>query len=151
MIQRLDHINLVVSDLEEAKTFFLRFGFSELDRAELAGDWISAVVGLMAVHARYVALVHPGSNTNLELIEYLSPPSERDAAISTANQIGYRHIAFAVDQIEMEVERLKHCGVRFLSEVHVFPKTGKKLVYLQGPDAILIELAEYPAPDRPDT
>ena len=36
MIQGLDHINIVVSNLEEARTFFLNFGFIEQDAAELS-------------------------------------------------------------------------------------------------------------------
>lgn len=144
MIQGLDHINIVVSNLEEARTFFLNFGFIEQDAAELAGDWISAIVGLAEVRARYVALHLPGSTTNLEIIEYLSPASGRDPATGRANQIGFRHLAFAVDNIEVEVARLQRAGISFLSEVQTFARTGKKLVYLYGPDAILLELAEYP-------
>ena len=145
MIQELDHINIVVSNLEEARAFFLNFGFIEHDAAELTGDWISSIVGLEGVRARYVALHLPGSTTNLELIEYQSPPSSRDPATGRANQIGFRHLAFAVDNIEEEVARLRQAGIAFLSEVQTFARTGKKLVYLYGPDAILLELAEYPA------
>jgi catechol 2,3-dioxygenase-like lactoylglutathione lyase family enzyme len=143
MIQRLDHINIVVGNLEEAREFFLHFGFVELDAAELAGEWISSIVGLAEVRARYVALHLPGSTTNLELIEYQSPPSGRDPDTGRANRIGFRHLAFAVDDIEAEIARLKKRGIVFLSEVKTFSKTGKKLVYFYGPDSILLELAEY--------
>ncbi|MBT6230351.1 MAG: VOC family protein, partial [Candidatus Scalindua sp.] len=60
-----------------------------------------------------------------------------------ANQIGFRHIAFEVDNIDDEVSRLKDKGLKFLSAVHTYPKTGKQLVYLWGPDRILLELAQY--------
>lgn len=144
MIQKLDHINIVVSNLEEARDFFLRFGFVELDKAELSGAWISAIVGLENVQAHYVALHLPGSTTNLELIEYKSPPSGRDPGTGLANQIGFRHLAFAVDNIEDEIARLRSVGVQFLGELRTFAKSGKKLVYFYGPDSILLELAEYP-------
>lgn len=142
-IIRLDHLNIVVSNLDEALTFFQLFGCKEIDRAELSGPWISTIVGLEDVHARYVALQLPGSTTNLELIEYQSPPSGRDPATGLANQIGFRHIAFAVDNIDEEVERLKELGITCNSEIRTFAKSGKKLVYLHGPDHILLELAEY--------
>ena len=61
-----------------------------------------------------------------------------------ANQIGVRHIAFAVDDIEVEVERIKARGVRFISGIQTWEQTGKKLVYFYGPDGILLELAQYP-------
>ena len=148
MIERLDHINIVVSDLEKARDFFLLFGFRECSFSELSGEWISSLVGLEDVRARYVALTLPGSNTNIELIEYTSPKSERDSQVSKANQIGFRHLAFAVDDIEAEVRRLTEAGIAFLSPVRTYEKSGKKLVYFHGPDGVLLELAEYPGGER---
>ncbi|MFZ7110922.1 MAG: VOC family protein [Desulfatiglandales bacterium] len=144
MIERMDHINIVVSDLQEAKDFFSLFGFQENDSSDLSGEWISAVVGLKDVRARYVALSLPGSSTNLELIEYESPGSQSDPHTGKANQIGLRHLAFEVEDIDQEVQRLTEAGVAFMSPVKTYPKTGKRLVYFHGPDGILMELAEYP-------
>jgi catechol 2,3-dioxygenase-like lactoylglutathione lyase family enzyme len=145
MTVKMDHVNIVVSDLEKAKRFFVRLGFQEMDSSDLSGQWISATVGLEDVEARYVALTLPGSDTNLELIEYRSPKSGRDPSLGKANQVGLRHLAFAVDDIEKEVRKLTEAGITFLSAVQRYPKTGKKLVYFHGPDGILLELAEYPA------
>ena len=144
-MKRLDHINLVVSDLARAARFFEDLGFAASPPGELSGEWISAIVGLKDVHARYVVLTHAGSSTNVELLEYAHPPSKpRDPDIAAPNNIGLRHIAFEVEDIEAEVVRLRTKGVQFLSGVHIYPKTGKKLVYFYGPDGILLEFAEYP-------
>lgn len=143
MILRPDHINIVVSDLNEAKSFFLQLGFIEIDSAKLTGEWISSIVGLDNVHAEYIGLEFPGSETRLELIHYTMPASSIDPGISQANQTGFRHLAFAVDDIDSEITRLKKLGVRFLSDVHIFEKSGKKLIYFYGPDGILLEFAEY--------
>lgn len=148
MIERLDHINIVVSDLEKARNFFSLFGFRECSFSELSGDWISLLVGLEDVKARYVALSLPGSNTNIELIEYKSPKSERDPRLGRSNQIGLRHLAFVVDDIETEVRRLAEAGIEFMSSVRTHEKSGKKLVYFHGPDGILLELAEYQKGER---
>jgi catechol 2,3-dioxygenase-like lactoylglutathione lyase family enzyme len=144
MILRPDHINIVVSNLLEAEQFFLQLGFRKIDSAHLTGEWISSIVGLENVEADYVALEFPGSTTRLELIHYSRPKSTADPGIGRANSIGFRHLAFTVDNIEEEVEKLKKSGIRFLSNVHVYEKSGKKLVYFHGPDNILLELAEYP-------
>lgn len=144
MISRLDHINIVVSNLDRAKAFFFQFGFVEKDSAELSGAWISAITGLAGVQAKYVALTLPGSRISLELIEYMSPKSGCDPGVSLANQIGFRHLAFAVEDIDREVARLAENGVAFIGDVGVYQKTGKKLVYFKGPDGILLELAQYP-------
>jgi len=63
--------------------------------------------------------------------------------LSKANQIGFRHIAFQVENIEEIVENLKGKGVEFVSSIQSYPKTGKRLVYFLGPDGILLELAQY--------
>ena len=55
-----------------------------------------------------------------------------------------RGLAFAVTEIDAVVAKLKSAGITFLSPVQTWEKTGKRLVYLHGPDGILLELAEYP-------
>jgi catechol 2,3-dioxygenase-like lactoylglutathione lyase family enzyme len=143
MLKKINHINVVVSDLDDAKAFFIQLGFSVGDESELSGEWISSIVGLPDVRARYATLKLPGTETNLELIEYTSPPSERDSNMDKANQIGLRHIAFEVDNIEKVVQNLRDKGIKFISSIHAYPKTGKRLVYFWGPDGILLELAQY--------
>ncbi|ODS31346.1 MAG: putative lyase [Candidatus Scalindua rubra] len=143
MLKKINHVNVVVSNLEEAKAFFIQLGFSVGDESELSGEWISSIVRLQNVKSRYVTLALPGTDTNLELIEYGSPPSERDPNMDKANQIGFRHIAFEVENIEEVVHNLKNKGIKFISSIHTYPKTGKQLVYFWGPDRILLELAQY--------
>lgn len=143
MLKKINHINVVVSDLDEAKSFFIQLGFTVGDESDLSGEWISSIVGLPNVMARYATLKLPGTETNLELIEYASPPSERDPDMGKANQIGFRHIAFEVENIDEIVQDLKDKDIKFISSIHTYPKTGKRLVYFWGPDGILLELAQY--------
>lgn len=144
MINKLDHINIVVSDLHKAKSFFLKLGFKEDISSRLSGERFTIITGLPEFDAEFVGLSLPGSTTKIELIQYYSPAGGRDPALSKPNQLGYRHIAFAVEDIATEVERLKASGVEFQSGIQVWEKTGKKLVYFYGPDGILLEFAEYP-------
>jgi catechol 2,3-dioxygenase-like lactoylglutathione lyase family enzyme len=143
MLKKINHINVVVSNLDEAKSFFVQLGFTVGDESELSGEWISSIVALSNVMARYATLNLPGTETNLELIEYASPPSERDPNMGKANQMGFRHIAFEVENIDEIVQDLKDKGIKFISSIHAYPKTGKRLVYFWGPDGILLELAQY--------
>jgi catechol 2,3-dioxygenase-like lactoylglutathione lyase family enzyme len=140
----MDHINVVVSDLEPAKEFFLVLGFEEIDCAHISGDIFSDVTGLAQIEANYVALSLPGAETKLELIQYITPQSSKSSNIGQANQIGLRHIAFAVDDIHAEVKRIKSKGIRFNSEIQSWERSGKKIVYFNGPEGILLELAQYP-------
>ena len=139
---KIDHINIVVRDLEEAKNFSTNLGFVILKEGELVGDWIDRIVNLSHVRAKYVALAIPNTQTNLELIKYYSPVGEKDPKMSIPNQIGFRHIALEVKDIEKVVSALKEKGVTFFSDIQVYNIT-KKLCYLFGPEGIIIELAEY--------
>ncbi|HTG00342.1 MAG TPA: VOC family protein [Nitrospirota bacterium] len=144
MIKKLDHINIVVSDLQQAADFFRQLGFTEEIRSRISGERFSAVTGLPDFDAEFIGLSLPGSATNVEIIQYYSPEGGKDELTNHANRIGFRHMAFAVDDIASEVERLKAAGVRFQSDIQVWEKTGKKLVYFYGPDGIILEFAEYP-------
>jgi catechol 2,3-dioxygenase-like lactoylglutathione lyase family enzyme len=143
LLSTIDHLNLVVHDLDQVTDFFAMLGFEIEDRAALSGDWISEIVGLEDVQAEYVKLCLPGSELRLELIRYDSPVSPQETGGGMANDPGFRHLAFSVKDIDTVVERLKAEGMDFLSPVHTYKKTGKRLVYFRGPEGILLELAEY--------
>ena len=143
MITRIDHLNIVVSDLDETKKFFLLLGFTEGISSQLDADFLEKVTGIRGASGNFVALHHPGSGLSLELLKFEGGPAA-EGGVGTANRIGYRHLAFAVTDIEAEVERLKAHGVRFIGPVQTWEKTGKKLVYFHGPDDILLEFAQYP-------
>src|SRR5258708_6099777 len=90
LFKKIDHINIVVSDLEAAKDFFLSLGFTVVERRILQGEWINKVVNLPDVKAEYIALTIPGTQTNIELLKYYTPEGEKDIRISILNQIGFR-------------------------------------------------------------
>ena len=73
MIKTLDHINIVVSDLQRAKTFFVQLGFTEVISSRLSGEQFTLVTGLPHIDAEFVGLSLPGSTTKIELIQYFSP------------------------------------------------------------------------------
>ncbi|HJV66149.1 MAG TPA: VOC family protein [Geomonas sp.] len=143
MIARIDHLNIVVSDLEKAKEFFMLLGFTEGISSELDSVFLKKLTGIQVTHGSFVALHHPGSNVSIELLRFESG-SNPDQTTGVANHIGFRHLAFAVTDIEEEVQRLKKHGIEFISGIQTWEKTGKKLVYFHGPDNILLELAQYP-------
>jgi catechol 2,3-dioxygenase-like lactoylglutathione lyase family enzyme len=143
MIERMDHLNIVVSDLEKSKAFFCLLGFTEGIRSELDARFLETLTGIRGARGRFVSLHHPGSGVAVELLQFDgSAPAAED--VGRADRIGFRHLAFAVTDIESTVGRLREAGVEFLSPIQTWTKTGKKLVYFRGPDGILLELAEYP-------
>ena len=146
MIKGIDHINLVVTNLEEAERFFEILGFKKNASSVLEGDWIGQVVGLSGVKAQYISLAHERAATRVEIIKYFSPKEELDPSCGAANKVGIRHLAFEVEDIASVYQALKEKGFRFLSAIQEYKATNKKLVYFLGPDGILFELAEYQRP-----
>jgi catechol 2,3-dioxygenase-like lactoylglutathione lyase family enzyme len=143
-VDRIDHINIVVKDLDRVKEFFLALGFTQEDESRLAGDWISRTVGLEGVEAHYVKLTLPGDQVSVELLQFDHPPTTTIPLPDQANTQGYRHLALRVKDIERTVSFLKDSGVKPLSPIQEYAKLSKKLVYFRGPEGILLELAQYP-------
>ncbi len=140
---KIDHINIVVTDLPAAKKFFLDLGFSIVHEGTLTGGWVDAVTQLKNVKAEYCALRLDAAQTNLELIQYDSPVDDSEEKISKANHHGLRHLAFEVENIEAVVAQLKKRNVTFFSEIQDYAPSKKKLCYFYGPEGIILELAEY--------
>ena len=143
MITRIDHLNIVVSDLTHAIAFFRLLGFCDGLGAELDPAFLERLTGIAGAKGRFITQRHPGSNVTIELLHF-DNDAGTDPLLSRADRIGLRHLAFAVEDIEATVGSLRAAGVEFLSPIQTWEKTGKRLVYLHGPDGILLELAEYP-------
>jgi catechol 2,3-dioxygenase-like lactoylglutathione lyase family enzyme len=151
MIRAVDHINIVVTDLERSVRFYTELlGFRKTREANLEGEWIDRIVGLRGVKARAVFIVAPAGEPRIELLAYETPAGEAFAENSRANTIGLRHIAFRVDDMVATVGRLRAAGVTVFSDPVRVP-TGvvqhdagdKTLVYFLDPDGVILELAEY--------
>jgi catechol 2,3-dioxygenase-like lactoylglutathione lyase family enzyme len=119
LLNRIDHINIVVKDLAEVKDFFLSLGFSQEDESRLEGAWISETVGLEDVAARYVKLALPGDRVSVELLQCDHPPIKEISSPGLAHTQGCRHVAFRVEDIEQTVEPL--------SPIQEFAKLSKNL------------------------
>ena len=143
MITRIDHLNIVVSDLAQAIAFFALLGFEQGLGAELDPAFLQRLSGIAGADGSFVTMRHPGSNTTIELLKFVTDAGA-DPQLGRADRIGLRHLAFAVDNIAATVDKLRTAGIKFLSPIQTWEKTGKRLVYLYGPDGILLELAEYP-------
>jgi catechol 2,3-dioxygenase-like lactoylglutathione lyase family enzyme len=116
-IHRIDHVAVIVSDLSAAKAFFLDFGLEVQGEGEVEGEWVDQVVGLHDVKAAIVMLGTPGGQANIELTKFYTPLDEQGIRQSFANTLGIRHIAFAVEDIDALVAKLKKKGTAIFSEI----------------------------------
>ena len=149
MISAIDHLNIVVSDLERSVKFYTELlGFEKTNSVHLEGDWIDSIVGIKGVVADVVFIVAPAGEPKIELLCYKSPIGESIPDNSLANTVGLRHIALRVDDIQVSSKKLKDAGVKLLSEPITVPTTvgahnavRKTLFYFHDPDGVLVEIA----------
>ncbi|MDP6747422.1 MAG: VOC family protein [Candidatus Poribacteria bacterium] len=151
MIQAVDHINLVVSDLERSVDFYTEvLGFQETQRAYLEGEWVETIIGLKGIQANVVYVVAPAGGPRLELLQYQSPIGVSIPATAIPNTHGLRHLALRVDDINEAVNRLRAVGIEPVSDPVTVPTSvitheigHKILCYFHDPDGVLLELTEY--------
>ena len=151
MLERIDHVNLVVQDLEAMTRFYTRvLGLIITKRVRISGPWVEGVVGLEGVEADVVYLDLP-DGPRVELIQYLGPSGRRPEGLELSNTPGLRHLAFRVADIDEVAAALRAGGIEPLSKVSQVPDeqvtyTGgvcKRLVYFRDPEQNLLELCEY--------
>jgi catechol 2,3-dioxygenase-like lactoylglutathione lyase family enzyme len=144
MIKQIDHLAIVVADLEKSRKFFEILGFEETIRSSLDALFLESVTNIKGASGSFVGMKHQASQLVIELLHFSNPKSLPDGECGNPARIGFRHLAFSVKDIEHTVEQLKEFGITFLSPIRTWEKTGKRLVYFHGPDGILMELAQYP-------
>ena len=145
MIRHLDHVTVVVRDVEKATAFFSLLGFVEDKSVIISGPRFARYMGVEGIEAEHVTLVSKESTPRFEiqLLRYIRPDHLAEANVETLAKPGYNHICFAVTELDAEVKRLTSQGVSLRTEVLDFH--GRKLVFLSGPEGITIELAEWQA------
>src|SRR5215210_4008369 len=140
-IQRIDHVGVIVRDLAAARAFFVDLGLEVIGEGDVEGAWADRVTGLDGVKAAWVMLRTPGGAANIEFISFSSPADEGAIQQPSFNTLGIRHIAFAVEDIDAVVARLKKSGAEAFSEIQRF-EDGSKLCFVRGPEGMIIELEE---------
>lgn len=135
-IKKIDHIGVIVNDLSATKEFFLDFGLEMIGEAEVDGEWAKPMIALDDYRATIVMLGMPDGQATLELIKFHQPLDAKDIQQSFAN-----HIAFAVEDIESVVAKLKKNGTEMFGEIRNYENVYK-LCYVRGPEGIILELAE---------
>jgi catechol 2,3-dioxygenase-like lactoylglutathione lyase family enzyme len=145
-VRSLDHVGVVVDDLEAAVAFFVDLGLERGGTGTVEGEWIDRVVGLEGVRSELVFMETPDGNTRLELVKFHAPSDDRSASPEAANRPGIRHLAFRVDDLEAVLDRLRSKGLDMVGEVQDYEDIFR-LCYVRGPEGIIVELAQRIAPD----
>jgi catechol 2,3-dioxygenase-like lactoylglutathione lyase family enzyme len=143
MLKRFDHLTIVVRDVARAKAFFAVLGFKEAMSVVIAGEPFASYMGVAGIEAEHVTLVLEGvePRTEIQLLKYRHPDPLPDPHIRELNKLGMNHICFAVDDIDAEVAKLKAHGFKTRNEIMDFH--ARKLVFVDGPEGVTIELSQW--------
>jgi catechol 2,3-dioxygenase-like lactoylglutathione lyase family enzyme len=142
MVRHFDHLTIVVRDAERAKAFFALLGFKEAMSVVIKGPVFADYMGVPGSEAEHITLVLENATprTEIQLLRYLHPAMLPDPHVRDLNKLGMNHICFAVDDIEAEVARLRGAGFKTRNAVMDFH--ARKLVFIEGPEGVTIELSQ---------
>ena len=131
MIKRLEHIGIAIKDMETSNALFERLlGVAPYKEEEVASEYVKT------------SFFKTGES-KIELLEATAPESAIAKYLEKRGE-GIHHIAFEVDDIYAEMERMRQEGFRLLNEQ---PKKGadNKLVCFIHPksaNGVLVELCQ---------
>jgi glyoxylase I family protein len=118
MIKGIDHIELIVRDVEEFVTFFQKLGFTLLTRTSHHGE--SAELQL------------PGANQPIFEIHQ----------VGGEENIGVNHIAFRVDNAQAAYEDMQRQGISSAKSPNFVPATGRTTINFRDPDGWRLQLVD---------
>lgn len=125
-LKKIHHIAIICSDYQKSKRFYTDIlGFKiiqEVYRKERDSYKLD-----LALQNYYC----------IELFSFPNPPKRPSRPESS----GLRHLAFAVENIEKEREKLLQLGIT-VEQIRVDEYTNKKFTFFEDPDALPIELYE---------
>lgn len=141
-IQRMDHVSVVVGDLEAAIAFFVELGMELEGKAPIEGPLVDRLNGLNGVRVDIAMLRTPDGHNRLELTKFHSPAAIRaEPANALGNTLGIRSIMFAVDDIDATVAGLLAHGAEPVGELIQY-EDSYQLCYVRGPEGIIVALAQ---------
>jgi methylmalonyl-CoA/ethylmalonyl-CoA epimerase len=133
MIKRIDHIAIVVPDLETGMGFWAEALGLPVERVEAVPDE-GVDVAFLPVGESEVELLRP-TDTESGVARFLEKRGP-----------GLHHICFEVEDISATLERLRLANVPLINEEAKTGSDGKKFAFIhpKGTGGVLVELYELP-------
>jgi methylmalonyl-CoA/ethylmalonyl-CoA epimerase len=137
-IKKIDHIAIVVPDIEAAMGFYQDTLGMHVEHVEQVDDQEVIVAFL------------PAGESELELVEPLNDTSGVAKYLSKRGP-GIHHICLEVDDLDRTLAALKKKAVRLINETPTIGSGGKRIAFIhpESTFGVLIELYET-SPDEPE-
>lgn len=120
-VQKLEHVGVVVKSIDQSAEFYGRVLGMELKEIRQPNPNIR--LGFLGFPADKDLIIELVERPNSEL------PNE-----------GTVHIAFTVDDVEVEAARIGELGVTFMNEKIITVGNGSRYIFFKGPDGEHLEL-----------
>jgi catechol 2,3-dioxygenase-like lactoylglutathione lyase family enzyme len=139
---KLDHVSIVVNDLEAAKAFFVELGMEMEGEAPIEGPWVDRINGLDGIRVNIAMMRTPDGLGKLELTKFHSPTAiSLEPANALGNTLGLRSIMFEIDDLDATIAGLQAHGATLVGTVEQY-ENYYRLCYLRGPEGIIVALAQ---------
>ena len=135
------HIGVVVHNLNDAIYFWEKLiGFDLHVDAVEKSPYIDELIGISKPNLRTVKF-KDAHDFVIELLEF-SNYNSGEKWNGDLKTTGLTHIALTVENIEIIVDRLREKGYESLSQIINSPDGKVKVVFVKGPEGLMIELVE---------
>ena len=141
MVNTTRHVGIVVKDITKTTDFWTNLiGFKlHIDAIEQS-PYIDELLGIPNPGLRTVKLIDENGFI-IELLEFANYPA-KDNWEGNLAATGLTHIALTVDDLESLTTKLKENNYKFVSEIKKSPNGAVKVVFVKGPEGLMLELVE---------
>ena len=138
---RFDHVGVTVRDLDLVAAFFVDLGLEIEGRTFVEGEFIDVVTGIPNSRTEIVMLKTADGGTGVELSSFVRPDPVPGSTDALANELGLRSLAFEVDDVQSQVDRLAASGYGLVGGIGQYENLWK-MAYVRGPEGLTVALAE---------
>ena len=144
---RFAHTNIAARDWKKLSQFYIDVFECKVKppKRDLKGEWLDKAIGIKNARQIGVHLSLPGHN-NPPTLEIFSYEEFIDTVPMMANQIGFTHIAFEVEDVDAVLEKALEHGATMLGEVIENEIEGVgvlKFTYLRDIEGNIIEIQSW--------
>ena len=142
------HTNLIARDWKRLVQFY-----SEVFRCEpkpperdMSGAWLDQLTSLQNAHLSGVHLRLPGYGEDGPTLEIFSYNQLVERELPSANQCGFGHIAFAVDDADEALQAVVAAGGSTVGNIVTTEVDGVgvlRVVYARDPEGNIVELQKW--------
>jgi catechol 2,3-dioxygenase-like lactoylglutathione lyase family enzyme len=131
----------VVNDLEKTRDFWINtLGFKLHVEAKEESPYIDELLAIKDPSLTTVKIID-SNGFIIELLKFENYQVENSWS-GDLKTTGVTHIALTVDNLDQLLESLGKQNYQTLSEIKISPNKKVKVVFVKGPEAIMLELVE---------